>query len=79
MFPYDRWGKVATIDVTHFWAPLFIWAGKQKRLILQKGVRLSRIQISDAVKVGVANPQKVKLLNVSYVPQRGQGNPGVEK
>lgn len=36
-------------------------------MILQKGVALFRRQRFDAVKVEVVNPQKVKLLSVSYV------------
>jgi len=44
------------------------WADKQERLILQAGVSLTKAQIADAIRVGVARPEHVRLLQVAEIP-----------
>ena len=44
------------------------WAEEQESIILRYGVRLSPAQIADAVKIGVAHPEKVRLLKVTRIP-----------
>ena len=44
------------------------WAEEQERVILRDGVPLTPAQTADAVKIGVAHPEKVRLLSVSRVP-----------
>ncbi len=44
------------------------WAEEQERIILRDGVALSPVQTADAVKIGVANPERVRLLKVSRIP-----------
>jgi hypothetical protein len=44
------------------------WAEEQERIILCDGVSLSPAQTTDAVKIGVAHPERVRLLKVARVP-----------
>jgi hypothetical protein len=44
------------------------WAEEQEGVILRKGVPLSSVGASDAVKIGVANPERVRLLSVGSIP-----------
>lgn len=44
------------------------WVAQQERLILERGVPLSPFQIHDSKTVGVAHPEKVRLLKVDQVP-----------
>jgi len=44
------------------------WAEAQEGLILRIGVPLTPSQTADAVKIGVAHPERVRLLSVSGVP-----------
>lgn len=44
------------------------WAKSQERLILQKGNPLSRKLLLDAKKIGVAQPEKVRILVVTTIP-----------
>jgi hypothetical protein len=44
------------------------WAEEQERIILRDGVPLSPVQTSDAVRIGVAHPERVSLLKVARVP-----------
>src|SRR6267378_1349189 len=44
------------------------WAEEREQIILRDGVALSPAQISDARIIGVAYPERVKLLSVAYVP-----------
>ena len=44
------------------------WAEEQERSILRDGVPLTAFQIADAVKIGVAHPERVKLLRVPRIP-----------
>ena len=44
------------------------WAAEQERVILQSGVALTEEQIADATRVGVAQPERVRLLRVPEIP-----------
>ena len=44
------------------------WAVGQERAILQSGVGLSESQLADARQVGVARPERVRLLRVAQIP-----------
>lgn len=44
------------------------WAEDQERRILHEGVPLTPTQLGDARTIGVAHPEKVRLLSVSRVP-----------
>ena len=44
------------------------WAEEQERIILRDGVSLSPTQTTDALKLGVAHPEIVRLLKVARVP-----------
>jgi hypothetical protein len=44
------------------------WAEEQESNILRDGVALTPAQIADTVKIGVAHPEKVRLLSVGHVP-----------
>ena len=44
------------------------WAGEQERIILRDGVPLSPAQTTDAKSIGVARPEKVRLLKVTRIP-----------
>lgn len=44
------------------------WAVGQERAILRSGVALSESQLADAREVGVAKPERVRLLRVAQIP-----------
>src|SRR5262245_62516648 len=44
------------------------WAVGQERAIVQSGVGLSESQLADARQVGVARPERVRLLRVAQIP-----------
>jgi hypothetical protein len=44
------------------------WAEEQEHIIIRYGVSLSPAQIADAVTIGVAHPEKVRLLKVTRIP-----------
>ena len=44
------------------------WAEEQERIILRDGASLSSGQTTDALKIGVAHPERIKLLKVARVP-----------
>jgi hypothetical protein len=44
------------------------WAEQQEKTILQKGLPLSSAQTTDALKIGVAHPENVRLLKVGRIP-----------
>jgi hypothetical protein len=44
------------------------WAVGQERIIIQSGVALSESQLADARRVGVAQPERVRLLRVAQIP-----------
>ncbi len=44
------------------------WAAEQERVILQTGVALTEGQIADARRIGVAQPERVRLLQVPEIP-----------
>jgi hypothetical protein len=44
------------------------WAVEQEHIILQTGVALTDSQLADARQVGVAHPERVRLLRVAKVP-----------
>jgi len=44
------------------------WAEQQESNILSRGIELKDFQISDAVKAGVVNPEKIRLLRVASIP-----------
>jgi len=44
------------------------WAAEQEQLILKTGVPLTDVQMADARKIGVAHPEKVRLLKVERIP-----------
>jgi hypothetical protein len=44
------------------------WAARQERLVLQQGVALTDDQIADAQRIGVAFPERVRLLQVEHIP-----------
>lgn len=45
-----------------------LWAEEQERIILRDGVPLSPVQTTDAKSIGVAHPERVRLLNVARIP-----------
>ena len=44
------------------------WAGEQEAAIVAKGVPLTADQIADAKRVGVAHPERARLLAIDEVP-----------
>ena len=44
------------------------WAAEQERAIIQSGVALSESQVADARRVGVTQPDRVRLLRVPKIP-----------
>lgn len=44
------------------------WAEEQEQLILEQGVALTDDQMSDARRIGVAVPERVRLLQVEEIP-----------
>lgn len=51
------------------------WAEEQERIMLRDGVPLSLAQVTDARNIGVAHPEKVRLLKVTHIPM--PGHPGL--
>lgn len=45
-----------------------VWAAEQERVILQSGVALTNSQLADARRVGVAQPDRIRLLRVVQIP-----------
>jgi len=45
-----------------------LWAEEQERIILRDGVPLSAVQTTDAKSIGVAHPERVRLLKVVRIP-----------
>lgn len=45
-----------------------VWAAEQERTILRDGVALAESQLEDARRLGVAHPEKVRLLGVTQIP-----------
>ena len=45
------------------------WAERQEALILKNGVPLSAAQMADARRIGIAFPERVRLLRVPQIPQ----------
>jgi hypothetical protein len=45
-----------------------IWAVEQERVILQSGVALTDSQLADARRVGVAQPDRIRLFRVVQIP-----------
>src|SRR5262245_58396041 len=44
------------------------WAAEQERAILKSGAALTETQLTDARRVGVARPERVRLLRVPEIP-----------
>lgn len=44
------------------------WAAEQERIILQSGDALTASQLADARRIGVAQPERVRLLRVVQIP-----------
>ena len=44
------------------------WAAAQERRILAQGERLSNLELADARRIGVATPERVRLLYVPEIP-----------
>jgi hypothetical protein len=44
------------------------WAEEQESIITRYGVPLSPVQVADAATIGVAHPDKVRLLKVTRIP-----------
>jgi hypothetical protein len=61
--------RQTTIDQLEQLLPLAVqWAADQERRVLCQGVRLSKVELSDAKSIGVRNPERVRLLRVDAVP-----------
>jgi hypothetical protein len=52
------------------------WAAEEERRILREGVSLTESQIKDAKKLGVQQPERVRLLRVDSVP--GPSHPALK-
>jgi hypothetical protein len=62
----DRQSLIAQFEIL---LPLAAdWASEQEKRILREGVPLSGQEMSDAVAIGVREPQRVRLLRVEAVP-----------
>jgi hypothetical protein len=44
------------------------WAAGQESAILQVGIALTELQLADARRIGVAQPERVRLLRVAQIP-----------
>jgi len=44
------------------------WAEKQERLIQREGVALTASQLADARRIGIVQPERVRLLAVDEIP-----------
>jgi hypothetical protein len=61
--------RQSTIDQLENLLPLAVqWAADQERRVLCEGVRLSPTELADAKKIGVQNPERVRLLRVETIP-----------
>ena len=61
--------RQSTIDQLENLLPLAVqWAAEQERRVLCEGVRLSPTELADAKKIGVQNPERVRLLRVETIP-----------
>jgi hypothetical protein len=61
--------RQTTIDQLEQLLPLAVqWAAEQERRVLCQGLRLSKVELSDAKAIGVRNPERVRLLRVDAVP-----------
>ena len=61
--------RQTTIDHLEQILPLAVqWAANQKRRVLCEGVPLSKIELADAIAIGVRHPERVRLLRVDVVP-----------
>lgn len=49
---------------------VLIWAKRHERAILRNGEALTRQELADARRIGVQNPERVRLLVVNTVPPR---------
>jgi hypothetical protein len=45
-----------------------VWSAEQERTILESGVALTESQLTDARRVGVTHPERVRLLRVVQIP-----------
>jgi hypothetical protein len=45
-----------------------VWAAEQERIILQLGLALTDSQLADARRVGVAQPDRIRLFRVGQIP-----------
>jgi len=45
-----------------------VWAAEQERVILRSGVALTASQLADARRVGVAEPDRIRLFRVMQIP-----------
>ena len=45
-----------------------VWAAEQERVILQSGIALTDSQLADARRVGVAQPDRIRLFRVVQIP-----------
>ena len=45
------------------------WAAEQERTILQSGIALTEPQLVDAQRIGVSQPERVRLLRVAQIPK----------
>jgi len=61
--------RQSTMDQLENLLPLAVqWAAEQERRVLCEGVRLSPTELADAKKIGVQNPERVRLLRVERIP-----------
>ncbi|MEW5894461.1 MAG: hypothetical protein AB1650_01700 [Candidatus Omnitrophota bacterium] len=44
------------------------WAEEQERMILDSGMALNEFQMEDARRIGVVNPEHIRLMRVSCIP-----------
>ena len=45
-----------------------LWAEEQERIVVRDGVPLTTGQATDAKNIGVAHPEKVRMLKVAHIP-----------
>lgn len=56
-------------QITHLLPLACTWALEQEQLILETGTSLTENEMADARKIGVAFPEKIRLLRVVAIPQ----------
>jgi hypothetical protein len=44
------------------------WAEEQERLIIQRGMRLTKDQMADARRAGIVSPDRVRLMKTDQIP-----------